>query len=410
MADATFGRLLMIVRPTRLRYLLLTSAIVAAAGAALLGGVAASATPVHVASSVTVFSAKPAISGHRVEIVHLLRLNLNDKHLHLDVVLPHNTVGATRQTVQTLATQTHAIAGINADFFDINYRGAQPQGGVIRNGHVIKTPRSNWNANFYLTPDGRAHIGVAQFTATLTRAADPVPSRFAADPVPLRPAATERIFSINTLRDAQAGHLTLINRDLAAVSFGARCTVATATRAADGVSTVTSVSSNVTSLPRSGVGQLALAACGVGGPATWLANELVPGDVFRTHGVIAGGIPRMLVSGGSQLLRGGQLFDDTVGRHDTHSDPQSFACVSAKGLSVLFGVLDGRWKKSAGATYPQLARYLLGLHCYDAMTFDGGGSTTMVAKLPHHRATSVLNHPSDGKARHIADAILIYRS
>lgn len=384
------------------RHPMRAGALVGALSAVLLVGTAAAeAATVRVASSVTLTSAKPMISGHRPEIVHLLRLNLADRHLRADVVLPSNAVGGTRQTVQSLATQTHAIAAINADFFNPDLRQAQPQGGVIRNGHVMKTPRSNWNANFFITPDGRAHIGVAQFSATLTRAADPFL---------LRPQASTPIFSINTLRDAQAGHLTLINHDLAAVSFGARCTVATAARSPEGRTTVTAVSTDVTALPRTGIGRLAFAACGTGGPATWLATQLLPGDVLSTHGVIAGGTPRMLVSGGSQLVRGGRLFDDTVGRHDTHVDPQSFACVSASGLSVLFGVLDGRWTKSAGATYPQLAQYLVGLHCYAAMTFDGGGSSTLVAQLPGHRTVSVLNHPSDGKPRAIADAIVIYRS
>jgi exopolysaccharide biosynthesis protein len=76
---------------------------------------------------------------------------------------------------------------------------------------------------------------------------------------------------------------------------------------------------------------------------------------------------------------------------------------------MLLVAVDGRQPRlSTGLTQPQLASYMQWLGAYQAMEFDSGGSVTMVVRLPGHRVPDVVNSPSDGHERPIANALLIF--
>ena len=71
---------------------------------------------------------------------------------------------------------------------------------------------------------------------------------------------------------------------------------------------------------------------------------------------------------------------------------------------ILLLVVDGRSSRSRGYTLVEEARLMRQLGAEDAINFDGGGSSTMVAPGPRGRRT-VLNAPSDGAQRSVADAL-----
>ncbi len=76
--------------------------------------------------------------------------------------------------------------------------------------------------------------------------------------------------------------------------------------------------------------------------------------------------------------------------------------------SVFMVVLDGRDKyHSVGMTLNEMAKVMKDFGAVDAMTFDGGGSSTMVVKNPDTMQLGVVNKPSDGKERSIANALFI---
>ncbi len=69
---------------------------------------------------------------------------------------------------------------------------------------------------------------------------------------------------------------------------------------------------------------------------------------------------------------------------------------------VLFVVVDGRRKDSIGVSYTQMAELMTALGAKNATTLDGGGSSTCWA-----RSYGVLNKPSEGKERFVADALVL---
>jgi exopolysaccharide biosynthesis protein len=177
---------------------------------------------------------------------------------------------------------------------------------------------------------------------------------------------------------------------------------------AGGVRTVSAVVTGLGWLPRLARTWWGLVGCGDSG--SWLSSSLRVGDTVSMSLGFPDGLPRAAVGGGQVLVSGGAAYadPDRPSLDPGNRNPETFACVSADGLGVLFGVLDGRSRASAGVTYAELTKYLLRLKCYSGMVLDGGGSSTMVAKLPGRGSNSVMNVPSDGRPRRVADGLYVY--
>ena len=110
-----------------------------------------------------------------------------------------------------------------------------------------------------------------------------------------------------------------------------------------------------------------------------------------------GGGPR-LVTGGVPVFEAGEQF---LSSQLLPRNPRTAVGQLADGHVVLVAV-DGRVSWSAGVTNSQLARLMVRLGAVTAMALDAGGSTTMAFD------GTVLNHPSDGAERPVADALMVF--
>jgi len=142
-----------------------------------------------------------------------------------------------------------------------------------------------------------------------------------------------------------------------------------------------------------------------------------------SDGVAAG--PRLLIDGApapkagalesaaKQAVAEEGAANEAAAKEGRRGDaPRSAIGVSADGTRVTFIAVDGRQPGySLGATSQELAQLFLQLGAHDAMSLDGGGSTTLVA-----RGTGgpvVLNRPIHtrvpGRERPVANHIGVYR-
>jgi hypothetical protein len=125
---------------------------------------------------------------------------------------------------------------------------------------------------------------------------------------------------------------------------------------------------------------------------------LTTGTEMRLHWTL--GWPNVLdaVGGDPILLRDGAA---TQVCGSCARQPRTAIGVTSNG-TILLVVIDGRrphW--SVGATLGELRRVMVDLGAVDAMNLDGGGSSEMVVD------GEVVNRPSDGRERHITNAVLI---
>lgn len=132
----------------------------------------------------------------------------------------------------------------------------------------------------------------------------------------------------------------------------------------------------------------------------WLSNvkSLKPGDlvdidvtttdsIWQEADQAMGGLYKLVTAGKVESgLPSGQTAYTAVG-------------VKADG-TVIFYTIDGKQPGySVGASLTQVAMRLVELGCVDAISLDGGGSTTIGATAPDGDKLGVLNKPSDGSQR-----------
>jgi exopolysaccharide biosynthesis protein len=141
---------------------------------------------------------------------------------------------------------------------------------------------------------------------------------------------------------------------------------------------------------------------GHGSAAAALANLKI-GDrvtLSETLGAAAADAAQTVVSGGPLLVEKGQAHVRSAEENMAADIAKGRAPRTALGLkrdgTLLMLVVDGRSSDSAGLTLAELAAYLLRLGAYDAVNFDGGGSSEMVIN------GRVVNKPSDGSERRVS--------
>ena len=88
-----------------------------------------------------------------------------------------------------------------------------------------------------------------------------------------------------------------------------------------------------------------------------------------------------------------EKLEDPLGEQLPYNgqNAETFACIGRQGTALTLGTIDGYTRRSAGVTYHQLTDYLVQSGCWSGLVLDGGGSTTMVAKLPGSSKATVQN-------------------
>ncbi len=158
------------------------------------------------------------------------------------------------------------------------------------------------------------------------------------------------------------------------------------------------------------------ALVGRGAASTWLLTHVRRGDRVRVN-MQVGPDNNLLqaLAGGPIMIRNGALYHDSpFPVSASHRNPLTTVGISRDGKQALFVVFDGRDAgplRSRGVTAVQAAYFLLAHGAYQAMQFDGGGSSELVARLPGHDGVSVVNYPSGGRERPVANGLLVsYRA
>ncbi len=152
------------------------------------------------------------------------------------------------------------------------------------------------------------------------------------------------------------------------------------------------------------------------GPRADALRAMAPGDTVRIvlgmRPRLPGGRPPVLLVGGwPRILRGGvnvagaaAEMEGTISRNAETRHPRTAAGLSRDGATLILLVVDGRSARSVGMTLVELAATMRRLGAWEALNFDGGGSSTMVVD------GIVVNTPSDATGeRAVGNALLVVR-
>jgi exopolysaccharide biosynthesis protein len=117
------------------------------------------------------------------------------------------------------------------------------------------------------------------------------------------------------------------------------------------------------------------------------------------RGRLQGG-PTMAITGNKFLILDGVV--QVINDREMH--PRTAIGIDRDTGEVLMLLIDGRQSFSRGYTMVELAELMQDLGADEALNLDGGGSSTMVARGPSG-GMGVVNSPSDGAERMVANAI-----
>jgi exopolysaccharide biosynthesis protein len=109
-----------------------------------------------------------------------------------------------------------------------------------------------------------------------------------------------------------------------------------------------------------------------------------------------------VVAGNTMLVENGVI----VPHQNKVRHPRTALGLDAKGTKLILLVVDGRKPGVAiGMSYDELAADLIRLGCRQALNLDGGGSSVMALRNAEGSDYRILNEPTDGRERAVANAL-----
>ncbi len=355
--------------------------------------------PTHIAAGVDYFTSTDASLVDHAGPIAVFALRLDRARVRLSSVHANDEIVGL-EAVQSLAARHHAVAAINGGFF--NGRNGDPlsvlkeagalvsDASAVRGAVVIRSP-----------PHGSTELAFDQLSA---RVSVTFSSRGRSWTVP--------VAGVNTTR--ARGKLMLFtaryHADTDTAPHGTEWVVRGDPPA------VTAIRSDAGRTPIPSDGSV-LSFGGVGPALPPALAALTPGVrvAFQTTWTALDGSSASTLDAADEIVTGAGLlrvdgrtpsnWRDAEGLSQTafidQRHPRTVIGLDAAGFVWLVAI-DGRQPdRSIGMTFADLERLCDRLHLSGALNLDGGGSTTMVVR------GKVVNHPSDGFARPVSDAILV---
>jgi hypothetical protein len=112
---------------------------------------------------------------------------------------------------------------------------------------------------------------------------------------------------------------------------------------------------------------------------------------------------REIVSGHPTLLDDGMYVGNQGDPLCTNRHPRTAVGITQDHKTMIWAVVDGRASTRIGMTCQETAALLREFQGWDAVNLDGGGSSTMWLQ-----GVGVVNQPSDGSARTVANHLAVY--
>ena len=377
----------------------------APAGAGAVPNSPAGTWPAVLAQQAQALPVASGIEYHRLTLetadgpldIHHLNIDLSNPAVKLGVGLARERLMSDDEPVSSMVLRSGAIAGINGDYFDIRQSGI-PLNIVVRDGVLLRSPW-RWVA-FAVGKDGTPRIVRYRWTGTIS-----LPETGETRPLDGYNSGlyTNGVVAISDVRGFGASDPGTLVRQ----------TIVELTPAADGGRYfVKQVGAQQALYPPLPANEILLVGLGTG--ADWLGAKMQAGKLVQInlttdpdwHDLA------LAIGGGPLLVQNGEVVEDPdapAPREGTHANPVVALGIARDGRNIILVEADGRQPDlSIGLTRLQLAAYMMKLGAAQAMAFDSGGSATMVVRLPGQSLPTVINSPSDGRERPVADALLVY--
>ncbi len=321
-------------------------------------------------------------------VVHAVAVKPQAANIALNSVLANDALASGGETISSMAQRTGAIAGINADYFDIG-KTNRPTNIVVRDGTLVRSPRKRYA--LVVPRQGPSQILEARLVGMVQLADHSVPlDTVNADPGRGTTLLTPAFGPVAAANDVTLVALQPTNGTPPFATYRA-----------------TSVVDNTVAQPAGyylAIGLDAYANAGVpnAGDTIAVSGDLTP---VGLNDLVAA------VGGGPLILDDGAWTDDPDGPSGgeyAQRIPCSGAAIAADGTLYLLEV-DGRQPElSVGVTRPEFSALMRAFGAVRGMAFDGGGSSEIAVRAPGEHSATLADVPSDGRERKVSDGIFVY--
>lgn len=336
--------------------------------------------------------------------INLLKINLGNDNVRI-APIESNKLGE-RKTVLQMVNENGAVAGVNADFFDMKATYAPSFGTVIQEGELKHSYNYKYTtlgpaksmATFMLDHSNNVLMDYYGITITI-----------GTDGVELFEAST-----YNTMPGTLSRPIVVDNRyykDNASLVNKYR---------SEGVYTILIEDEEATYLSKQdevvAIGQntkaiiLSAKDAAVYYPLIQLASKVTVEENIALNNQVVDAVENMQmgIGGGGLIMKDGKAYAGTAHKVDPSSRaPRTIVATTQTPQEVLLITIDGR-NNTLGANHGELAEILSRYGVKDAMYLDGGGSTTLVARNEGVSQVSVQNSPSDKVERKVTNGIGVF--
>jgi exopolysaccharide biosynthesis protein len=322
--------------------------------------------------------------------IHVVAIETRRGEVHLGSVLAGDALVSRGETIGSMAQRTHAIGGINADFFDIGNTN-RPVNMVVRSGALLQLPYKRYV--LAVARDGTPHIEEFSFSGEVEVGGRTLPL----DAIDEMPHTDSGVSLLTPLYGRVPPRDTITLATLQVLQGTPPLARYRVSGTAD----------NTVAQP----------------PGYYLAAGANNDDVVDASGTdsvatVTGDLSPLglddiesAVGGGALILHDGAWYDDYDAPYRVENArrmPCSGVAIASDGRLYLVEV-DGRQPDlSVGTTRPQFAALMRAFGATEGLLLDGGGSSTLAARRLGDRAADVTNSPSDGKERPVADGLFVY--
>ncbi len=329
--------------------------------------------------------------------INVLVVDLHARDLRMESYRPNGLVPTSEQARRNEREGHKVVAAINADFF--SFKTGWPVNIQVKNGQFVVGTQTQ-RTHLILDDKNKPHIERTTFEGWIK----PVKGNSYAISG-INEAHQDGALILHTSFSDTATASTLGGRTLPLRLLNSSWSVCDTLR----MVVDSSRSIDLTHIP------VQEAVLWIGSRASFLGtgSEMKTGDtvlvylgiqpVIRNVNTILGGVG-MIVANGKPVSDSVNLGEETNIAFLTARHPRTFVGFDRDSTKLYLCVVDGRQQTSIGMNFHEMADFLLSIGVWNAVNFDGGGSTTMVLR------GKIVNSPSDKTGeRPVANSFQVIR-
>jgi len=337
--------------------------------------------------------------GDKKASVFVTKVDLTNPYVEVKPVYGTNSRLTEKQTVTKMAQETNAVAAVNADFFNMTKRGA-PFGIVMKDKEIVSSMgHLNYWYSLGITSDKTAAIQKFGFTGKVTAQSGVSYSLRGVNKEEYNP----------TVGKSHVNQLNLYTPKFGKTSLGTIPNYKNVVEVVvvDNVATQVRIDQPGAPIPHNGY-----VLWGNGQAAQFLLQQVPVGSTVSVEMATTPTDQDWEQAVGGHLLlvdKGVPLTNFTTDSYITGPNARTAVGTSQDGKTLYIVTVDDSWE-SRGVSLVELAKIMAEIGCYRAANFDGGGSTTLAARMLGETQAKLINTPKGGAERRVPTGLAVYNT